>query len=481
MADASARRGHGKGSVFQPKGRNTWRAQIRYRDPVTGKSRMRTMTAPTQEAAQELLDAELGKSPSQHAAERDAPVNVRQLMQVWLSAKSPDNPAANPTDVVLPHTWADYESITFHQILPRLGNVRLENLTRARCEQFMQAVQTEVSPHTGKRLSHYRARNVHRTLSQALRWAMGHGWIAGNPMTLVPVPSARTEQYQAGAQVETTAQEKALTPEQAVRVIKYLEETYPDTSYPLRWLLALTYGWRQAEGLGITWDHIDLQARKIVIAQQLERIPYKHGCGEGDAKGKPISRGVYPCSIQARRETGDATIKITAGRCPQRVEGSGGLFIRQQTKTYRQRTNTITPEIVERLRALHASQPKPSLSVKEKSALTVERAKIVYSAQYADLVFRDARGKPIDPSRDWNMWQEALDACGIPRRTVHAARHTAASHLVYSGAPLVTIQHLLGWSTPALVSRYTSRDQGQEDAIAALEEYRQRMTGGGQA
>lgn len=438
------------------------------------------MTAPTQEAAQALLDTEMGKSPAQRNAEQDAPPTVRQLMQKWLSAKSPENPAANPTDVVLPHTWADYESIAFHQILPRLGSVRLENLTRARCEQFMQAVQTEISPHTGKRLSHYRARTVHRTLSQALRWAVGHGWITGNPMMLVPVPSARTEQHQAGARVETTAQEKALTPEEAAKVINYFEEKYPETSYPLRWALALTYGWRQAEGLGLTWNHVDIPARRITIAQQLERIPYKHGCGEGDAKGKPISRGVYPCAIEARRETGDATITIPAGRCPNRVEESGGLFIRQQTKTYRQRTNTLTQEMATRLDVLHGTQPQPTLNAREKRALAVERAKIVYAAEHADLVFRDPRGKPIDPSRDWLLWQEALDACGIPRRTVHAARHTAASHLVYSGAPLVTIQHLLGWSTPALVSRYTSRDQGQEDAIAALEEYRKRMAGGGQ-
>lgn len=46
---------------------------------------------------------------------------------------------------------------------------------------------------------------------------------------------------------------------------------------------------------------------------------------------------------------------------------------------------------------------------------------------------------------------------------------------MYSGAPVVTIQHLLGWITSGLVNQYTRREQGQHAALDLLTAYRKRV------
>jgi len=455
MSTETERRQHGTGTIFQPAGRNTWKVQVRTRDGA-GKSVRRTWSARTREEAEAILERETSKTPQQHAAELTAPQTVAQLLALYLDAKDPKNPKADREEVVLDHTWRDYESVASLQIVPRIGGTRLDALTVDVCKAFMKRVREEPSKKTGKPLSVLRARTVHRNLSAALTWGVKQGWLPGNPMLLVPVPSEANAQRDDGALVVHPVVEKALTRDQTDALLEWLERTYPDSSIPLRFDIALRLGHRQAETLGLTWERVDLDARRLVIAQQLLYMPYEHGCGER------ISRNRYPCG------------KV-AGRCPQRVQDSGGYFIRQVTKTNRRRTNVLPADIVERLAALREVQLVENQALtraqtrERKSALE----RVVYPVRYADLVFRRAYGKPFDLSQDWETWQKALDAIGVERRTLHAARHTAITHLVGSGAPLLTIQHLVGHSTPAMTSRYTSREQGQEEALAALEQYRQ--------
>lgn len=73
----------------------------------------------------------------------------------------------------------------------------------------------------------------------------------------------------------------------------------------------------------------------------------------------------------------------------------------------------------------------------------------VYAVADADLVIRNERGRHVTPSADNTMWHAACAGSAVSSigRDVHAARHTAATHLVASGAPLTTVQKILGHST----------------------------------
>jgi integrase len=70
-----------------------------------------------------------------------------------------------------------------------------------------------------------------------------------------------------------------------------------------------------------------------------------------------------------------------------------------------------------------------------------------------DLVFPNRSGEPIQSKWDYQRWIVALEDCGIARRSLHNARHTAGTLLYSSGADIETIRRILGHSSIALTSR----------------------------
>lgn len=70
-----------------------------------------------------------------------------------------------------------------------------------------------------------------------------------------------------------------------------------------------------------------------------------------------------------------------------------------------------------------------------------------------DLVFPNRSGEPIQSKWDYQRWIVALEKCGIARRNLHNARHTAGTLLYSSGVDIETIRRILGHSSIALTSR----------------------------
>jgi integrase len=70
-----------------------------------------------------------------------------------------------------------------------------------------------------------------------------------------------------------------------------------------------------------------------------------------------------------------------------------------------------------------------------------------------DLVFPNREGSFQQPKLDYQRWQQALDSCGIPRRSLHNARHTAGTLLYANDVGIETIRRVLGHSSVGLTSR----------------------------
>jgi len=70
-----------------------------------------------------------------------------------------------------------------------------------------------------------------------------------------------------------------------------------------------------------------------------------------------------------------------------------------------------------------------------------------------DLVFPNREGSFQQPKLDYQRWQEALDTCGIQRRSLHNARHTAGTLLYANDVGIETIRRVLGHSSVGLTSR----------------------------
>ena len=69
-----------------------------------------------------------------------------------------------------------------------------------------------------------------------------------------------------------------------------------------------------------------------------------------------------------------------------------------------------------------------------------------------DLVFPNASGKPLEASVDYSRWHLVLDKCGIARRSLHNARHTAGTLLYENNVGIETIRRILGHSSVLITS-----------------------------
>lgn len=67
-------------------------------------------------------------------------------------------------------------------------------------------------------------------------------------------------------------------------------------------------------------------------------------------------------------------------------------------------------------------------------------------------VFSTEVGGPIEPRNLLRSWYLLLDQLDIPRRPIHAARHSAASTLLAEGVPLLDVSGALGHSTSRLTA-----------------------------
>jgi integrase len=70
-----------------------------------------------------------------------------------------------------------------------------------------------------------------------------------------------------------------------------------------------------------------------------------------------------------------------------------------------------------------------------------------------DLVFPRVIGSPRSSTVDSDDWHRCLSLCGIPRRRLHDARHTAATLMYSQGVGIETISRALGHSSSAITSR----------------------------
>jgi integrase len=159
-----------------------------------------------------------------------------------------------------PNTHEVYGHYARAYIKPRLGHVRLQQLTATN----LRALYTELAATGGRRgqgLKPKTVKNVHTLIHRALEDAVDQGLVTRNVAALRAARPPKLERVERGV----------WSPEDLRSFLKAMEA---DRLAAL-WLLLATTGLRRSEALGLPWQAIDLESGQLTIVQKLVTIAGK--------------------------------------------------------------------------------------------------------------------------------------------------------------------------------------------------------------
>jgi integrase len=289
----------------------------------------------------------------------DQRLKTGAFLRTWLED------VAKPT--IRASTYESYRDIVELHLLPGLGRIPLAKLSPADVQAFLTAKQ-------GSGLSPRRIQMLHAVLRRALRIAEEWELVSRNVARLVRPPRVPKHEI------------SPLDPEQAHQLI----EAAADDRLRALWITALGTGCRQGELLGLRWEDVELDVRRLRVRHTLAR-----------------------------------------------VEGKLTLL---EPKTARSRRTIILPTVVVDALTGHRTRQK------------MER--LVAGSRWVDTghVFATTIGTPIEAAVVTRAFQRALKQAGLPHSRFHDLRHAAATFLLAQGFTLEDVKNLLGHSSIVLTS-----------------------------
>jgi integrase len=177
-------------------------------------------------------------------------ITVGQYLNNWLTGI---------TGTVRQRTWERYEQFVRVHLVPAFGGIKLGNLTRAHLKTLY-ASKTNLSPTT--------IRHLHAAIHKALDEAVADNLIARNAATNIKLPKMRKKEI------------RPLKPDQAKA---FLEAARGDR-YEALYVLAIHYGLRRGELLGLKWPDLQgntLQVRRTMSETRVGRIEEETKNGKG--------------------------------------------------------------------------------------------------------------------------------------------------------------------------------------------------------
>lgn len=228
------RRGNNEGTVFQDK-EGVWWAQL----PPDDQGKRPKRRAATQREAQEKL-RELVRQREKGVNLTAKQPTVEEFLQVWLDEVI--KPQRKP------RTHEMYAQYVRLYINPHLGAIKLNKLTSARIQSWINELERKIAAQT--------ALNAYQRLNTGLEVAVRWRYLSENPAAHVERPKPRRV---------------PIRPLNAAQAAAFLESVQGHRLEML-YVLALRLGMRQGELLGIRWKDVDLDRGMLRVAEQVQKL-----------------------------------------------------------------------------------------------------------------------------------------------------------------------------------------------------------------
>lgn len=380
---SNTRAASGSGTIRQrPDG--TWEARLTVgTDPGTGKPVRKSVYGKTQAevrkkmtATQRAIDNGTYQAPDK--------TTVSQWLDTWMETFCAVK--------VKPLTYSTYNVAIKNHIKPSLGALRLQAVRGVHVQKLYNRM-------TADGLSAKTVKNVAAILHKAFSVAVKQGLMQANPCDAAELPKAM---------------HKEITPLTDSEIPLFLEAI---KGHPFEgaYALCLFAGLREGECLGLSWDQVDFEARRITISQQLQK-----------EKKKGARYYIAPSTKSGK---------------PRQIE---------------------PPEIAfEYLRTERRRQTEKRLAAGE------------LWSNPDNLVFTDELGHHFAIPTFYERFKRIAASIGRADARPHDLRHTAATVAIAAGADIKSVQDLLGHATASFtlnVYAHTS-EQMKKDTAARMQSY----------
>lgn len=338
-------------------------------DPATGRQTQRSIYGKTQKEVRERL-AEVTTELDSGTYIEPRRMTLEEWMAIWLE------------DYMFDKKWSTikhYKAQAKAHILPALGYVPLSQLDPHRIQSFYNALlrgKGEKKPLSPKSI-----RNVHGILSKCLSTAVKLEYMRRNPAEVVTLPRVERKEI------------KPLTDEQ----VRALLAAIGDDGYGTLLKVVVFTGLRLAEAIGLTWDCVDFEKRRLVINKQLQKRPI-----------------------------------------------ADGGFTFTPLKNDKTRVIAPAPFILDLLK--HWQQTQTEARLRAGWEWTGWRSE---KERQTALVFTTALGAHLHPQTVYNHFKKFTVQVGAPNARVHDLRHTYAVLSLQNGDDVKTVQSNLGHATAA--------------------------------
>ncbi len=395
------RRGRGEGSIAQrPDG--LWAGQVSLGYDAEGKRIRRTVYGKTKREVQEKIlnlqqDALTGKPVKQEK------LTVDQHFQDWFRTKITNLKAT---------TYAGYVQLYDTHIKPVFGGLQVKALDYRRINAFYELLDE-------KGLSKRTVAYVAFVLKSGLDDAVRKGIIPSNPAKLA---AKRTQDKKEARYLNQDEMRLLLD----ATVGERLEDAY---------ILALHTGLRPGEWLGLSWDAVNLEERKLTVKQGLKELAGKVFLGDVKTNAGRRTITLPPAAVAAlkRQKKRQLEDRLAAG---EKWNNEHNLVFTTRTGSPLRRTGIAKRE----WRRVLFRMAEKSLEKKFGRPLTKEEKKD------RDRLIRQA---------------------GLHDVTFHTLRHTHASVLIFQGVDPKALSKRLGHTNIAFTLQvYGHLLPGQDERAA---------------